>query len=264
LSYFSWCIREGLLETNPSAWTERREEVARGKLLSDDELREIWSALRGDAYGDIVRLLILTGARREEIGALRWSEINLDHHLIALSAKRTKNHRPHEIFLSPPALALLQARPRLTWPDGSLCDLVFGRGARGFSGWVAAKTALDGRISRRWHTAVLPPMPQWTLHDFRRLVSTTMHDQLGVQPHIVEAVLGHVGHQGGTAGRYNLASYRADKAAALLRWSEHVLAVAAGTREQRVGAATQSNGELRSLESLAAGRGSSTPRRSLT
>src|SRR5262249_8302551 len=57
-AFFAWCLREGLLlETNPAAWTERREEIARARLIDDDELREIWAALRGDAYGDIVRLL---------------------------------------------------------------------------------------------------------------------------------------------------------------------------------------------------------------
>ena len=71
-------------------------------------------------------------------------------------------------------------------------------------------------------------MPGWTLHDFRRLISTAMHDRLGVLPHVVESVLGHVGHQAGTPGRYNLALYRADKAAALARWAELVLALVEG------------------------------------
>jgi hypothetical protein len=76
-------------------------------------------------------------------------------------------------------------------------------------------------------------MPGWTLHDFRRLISTTMHDRLGVAPHVVESVLGHVGHQAGTPGRYNLSSYRAEKAVALRRWADHVLALAEG-RESKV------------------------------
>ena len=68
-SYFSWCVREGLLETNPAAWTERREEVARGRLLVDDELREIWSALRDDAYSDVVQLLVLLGVAERKLAA---------------------------------------------------------------------------------------------------------------------------------------------------------------------------------------------------
>ena len=228
-SLFSWCIREGLLDNNPAAWTERREEAARKRLLTGEELREIWAALRDDAYGTIVRLLILTGARREEIGALRWSEVGLDESLITLPPERTKNKHEYEIVLSPPALAILKSRTRLVWPDGSACDLVFGRGARGFSGWVGSKADLDGRISEaRKATAETTGMPAWVLHDFRRLVSTTLHDQLGVAPHIVESILGHIGHQAGTAGRYNLALYREEKRRALERWSVHLAAIISG------------------------------------
>jgi integrase len=233
-SFFSWCLREGLLlETNPAAWTERREEVARTRLISDGELREIWAALWDDAYGDIVRLLILTGARREEIGALCWSEVNFGLGLIELGPARTKNHRAHEIILSPLALAILKARPHLTRADGSPCDLVFGRGVRGFSDWVGSKADLEGRIRTAREAVSGEPMPPWTLHDCRRLVSTRMHERLLIQPHIVESILGHVGHQAGTPGRYNLSSYRAEKAIALQRWAELVSAIVEG-RESKV------------------------------
>jgi integrase len=213
-AFFSWSIREGLLDTNPAAWTERREEAARSRLLTDVELRDIWKALGDDTYSDIVRLLVLTGARREEIGGLKWSETDLTGGLITLPPERTKNRRTHEIVLSPPALAILKARPRLVWSNGSPCDLVFGRGARGFSGWVGHKATLDERIRSE--------VPAWTLHDFRRLISTAMHERLGIAPHVVEAVLGHVGHQAGTPGRYNLALYRDEKRRALERWAEHL------------------------------------------
>ena len=227
-SYFSWSVREGLLETNPAAWTERREEVARGRLLADAELREIWPALRDDAYSDVDQAS--DPARQSPRGNWRLKvERNRSRTRTDFAATRAgKNKRPHEIMLSKPAIVILRARPRLTWPDGSPCDLVFGRGARGFSGWVGHKITLDSRIAKARQTAKLPPMPGWTLHDFRRLISTAMHDRLGVLPHIVESVLGHVGHRAGTAGRYNLALYRADKAAALARWAEHVLALVEG------------------------------------
>jgi integrase len=219
-SLFAWAISEGLLDTNPVIGIDRRKEDARKRLIAPDELRAIWAALRDDAYGDIVRLLVLTGARREEIGALCWSEINFDRGLIALPEARTKNHREHEIMLSAPAARVLRTRPRLTHTDGTSCDFVFGRGQRGFSDWVGSKLDLDKRMERK--------LPGWTLHDFRRLVSTTMHDKLGVLPYVVEVVLGHVGHRAGVAGRYNLADYRGQKAEALQRWATYVLDVAEG------------------------------------
>jgi integrase len=233
-SFFSWCIREGLFDNNPAAWTERREEAARKRLLTDDELREIWAALRDDSYGAIVRLLILTGARREEIGALRWSEVNLDQSLITLPSERTKNKHEYEIVLSQPARAILRSRTRLNWPDGSACDLIFGRGVRGFADWVGSRIDLDGRILAARKAAAAATgvdvvgMPAWVLHDFRRLVSTTLHDHLGIAPHVVESVLGHLGHKAGTAGRYNLALYREEKRRALAAWGEHLAQIISG------------------------------------
>jgi integrase len=228
-AFFGWAIREGLLEVNPVALTERREEKSRDRVLTDQELAEIWAALKDDAYGAIVKLLMLTGARREEIGALRWSEVDLDKALISLPPARTKADRAHNIPLSPPALTILQVRPRLTWPDGSPCDLVFGRGAKGFSDWVGSKADLDGRITKRR----AEPLTPWTLHDFRRTLSTIMHDRLGVLPHVVEACLGHVGHKRGVAGIYNRASYDQVKAVALATWADYLLAVVEG-RERKV------------------------------
>jgi len=215
-----WAVREGLIETNHAAWTEKREEALRTRLISDSELRAIWSALPEGGYSDVVRLLILCAARREELGALSWHEVDLERALISLPAVRVKNKRPREIALNEPAVAILRAR----WEKNTGRDLVFRQyGARGFADWSKQKQLLDQRIR-----AAGVEMPAWTLHDFRRLASTTMHERLGIQPHVVEACLGHVGHQRGTPGRYNLALYRADKATAMARWGEFVTSVVGG------------------------------------
>jgi hypothetical protein len=66
------------------------------------------------------------------------------------------------------------------------------------------------------------------LHDLRRTLATGMNE-IGVAPHVVEAVLNHVGgHKGGVAGVYNRAKYREEKRAALQRWADHVERVVAG------------------------------------
>jgi integrase len=69
-------------------------------VLSEPELREISAALLDDDYGAIVRLLMLTGQRREKIGGLRWSEIDFDRGVIVFPPARTKNNREHEIPMS--------------------------------------------------------------------------------------------------------------------------------------------------------------------
>ena len=213
--YFSWLMREGLLDQNPTINANKpKARPARDRVLSDDELRALWAALGDDDYGSIVKLLIYTAARRGEIGSLRWDEIDFDDAVIEIPAARMKNGKPHLIPLSAPALEILTRRPR------NRRDYVFGRSPAGFAGWAWRRKMLDESIAS--------PRPDWVLHDLRRLASTVMHDKLGIQPHIVERVLAHIGHQSGIAGTYNKADYRDDKRRALERWAEYVDAVVTG------------------------------------
>jgi integrase len=224
-AFFTWAMREGLVDANPTIATNTHSDArARDRVLTDAELAEIWHSAPANDYGRIVRLLILTGQRREEIAALRWSEIYLDNQMISLPGERTKNHRPHEVPLSDSALDVIGECPRRAGRD-----LVFGEGQGPFSGWSKAKAALDkamapARAKRLGKKTGAP----WRLHDVRRTVATRMAD-LGVQPHIVEAVLNHVsGTRAGVAGVYNRAIYAAEKAAALTLWADHVRSIVEG------------------------------------
>jgi integrase len=160
-AFFAWCMREGLADANPVIGTGRRVEASRSRVLSSNELRTVWSALTDDEFGAIVKLLILTGQRREEIGSLRWSEVADDK--IVLPDERTKNKREHIIPLALPAQAILEGQPR---HDGR--EYVFGRGLGGFSGWSRCKARLDDRIAK----IIGHPLPGWVLHDIRRSVVT--------------------------------------------------------------------------------------------
>jgi len=208
-----WLMGEGLLDGNPIIATNKAaQNGARKRVLSDAELKRVWNGLDDGRYGAIVKLLVLTGLRREEIGGLRWDEIDLGNAVVEIPASRMKANRPHVIPLSGPALEILRRRPRTG-------DYVFGRG-RGFQGWSARRKALDAVIGGA--------RPDFVLHDLRRLASTVMHEKLGIQPHIVERVLAHVGHQRGVAGTYNKAEYLAERRRALVRWADYVLAVVTG------------------------------------
>ena len=232
-AFFSWAMREGLADGNPVIGTNRASQGRqRDRVLSDAELCEIWGALQDDQYGAIVRLLIFTGQRREEIGGLQEQEVDFERDMLSLPPDRTKNNRPHDVSLSAPARAILQAQPRRVGRH-----LLFGEGEGGFQGWGRAKRALDNRILAARKAAAkkagtdlrkVKPIQAWRLHDLRRTVATRMAD-LGVQPHVIEAVLNHVsGHKAGVAGVYNRSTYAAEKAAALALWGEHLTALVQG------------------------------------
>jgi integrase len=212
--FFSWACGEGLAESNPAVLCNRNPEKSRDRVLSRQELKQIWEALPDSDYGAIIKILILTAQRAAEISDLQWKEIDRERSLISLPPTRTKNRRRHIIPMSDMVRDILEARPQ----NGR--DHVFGTGQRGFSGWSYAKANLDELVE----------IPSWRIHDIRRSVATGMAE-IGIQPHIVEAVLNHIsGHKGGVAGIYNRAGYESEKAQALMRWAEHVAAIVDGRK----------------------------------
>ena len=129
----------------------------------------------------------------------------MDAKLITLSVDRTKNGNEHRIPLPEYAMAILGTNTQRS-------ELVFGERRGEFSGWSRAKAALDNACG----------VKDWTLHDLRRTAATRMAD-LGVQPHVIEAVLNHIsGHKAGVAGIYNRSTYAAEKRAALELWAGHI------------------------------------------
>jgi integrase len=228
LSYFfTWAMGQGLAEANPLIGVAKFSEQARERVLSDSELRLVWNVAGEDHFGAIVKLLVLTAQRADEIASLHWSEIGDD--AITLPSERTKNHRQHTVPLTQPALDILRDQPRRANDDGVLRDLVFGIGQRGFSGWSRCKERLDERIAKENGK----PLSDWRVHDLRRTVATGMA-ALGVQPHIVECVLNHVsGFRAGLSGIYNRNPYEPEKRRALELWADHVMALAEG-RESNI------------------------------
>jgi integrase len=212
-TFFAWAIGEELVETNPVAGTNRaKSRKSRERVLNDAELSKVWNACHDDEYGKIVRLLILTGARRDEIGGMAWQELD-DNHTWTLPPERSKNHRPLKLPL--PGLAwdiIANTNPRTGNPH------LFGIGKNGFNNFHSTKQALHQ------HSGVAG----WTLHDLRRSTATGMAD-LGIQPHVIEAVLNHVsGHKAGVAGIYNRSSYERETRAALALWADHIRQITTG------------------------------------
>jgi integrase len=224
--FFGWAVREGLCEVNPTIGLNKHGDTKpRDRVLDNSELAEVWQALGADAYGSICKLLLLTGCRKREIAALRWSEIKGDW--IELPPERVKNGRPHQIFLASPALAIIRAQVRRLNHDS-----VFGGGAAGYTNWGTSKAELDKRIlaARRAKDSKAKPMAHFTVHDFRRSFATGASN-IGTLPHVVEACLNHQsGSKRGPAGVYNRSVYAAEAREAWLRWGAHVMSIVSGER----------------------------------
>lgn len=216
--FFGWTMREGIVEANPVTNTNRpvENEAPRSRVLSDIELAAVWKACADDDYGRVVRLLILTGQRRDEVGSMTWTEVNLGSARWSLAAARTKNRRPHSVPLSPPVLEILRVVAR----GGR--DHVFGIGNGGFQGWSRAKRALDKRIAEAW-PADADALAHWTVHDLRRTAASGMA-HLRINLPTIEKVLNHAsGSFGGIVGVYQQHDFAEEKREALVRWAAHVV-----------------------------------------
>ena len=206
-AFWKWAIAEGLCESNPVLGTLKAEVGgSRDRVLSEEELRALWRGLGDNRFSEILRLLLLTAARRTEIGNLTWDEIDLARKLIVLPPQRTKNGRGLSLPLSKQALAIVQRTPRRNTTPFLFSD------ARGFGAWDQDKLRLDSRLG----------IAPWRIHDLRRTAATGMAE-MGVLPHIVEAVLNHQsGHKSGVAGIYNRARYADEMRVALQKWADHI------------------------------------------
>jgi len=219
-AYCRWLMARGVLDTNPMIATNPiLTAPSRDHLISDSELKLIWQTASG-RYGSIVRLLMVLGLRREEVGGLLWEEIDFEEGVIHLPADRCKNKKPHDVPLTDLAINILTAQPR---SEGTR-HVFGGAGRGGFGGWSISKRELDAKLG----DAVRP----WVVHDFRRVISTAMHERLQIAPHIVEACLGH--HARGVAGVYNRSRYLADKRIALGKWADLLEQIVTGVPTGKV------------------------------
>jgi integrase len=220
-AFFKWAMGEGLAETNPVAGTNKPElpnDGKRDRVLTDAELAAVWRACDdGSEHSTIVKLLILTGCRRAEVGDMSWGEIDLDAGTWTIPPERSKNHRQHVLPLMPTMRAIIDDVPRM-----AAREKLFGvRSSHGFSRWHC-KADLDARCG----------VTGWTLHDVRRTVATRMGD-VGIQPHIVEATLNHQsGSKRGVAGVYNRSPYEREVRAAMAQWHDHVRALVRGGKRK--------------------------------
>jgi integrase len=210
-TFYAWAIGRGWCDVNPVVGTNKAEgEQTRERTLTDDEVATIWLNCPDNSYGAILKLLLLTGCRRDEIGGLMWSEIDLNARTITIPGLRTKNKQEHVVPLSDTAMSILAGIAKREDRQH-----VFGRTlAAGFSGWSSAKAEFDEAVK----------IADWRLHDLRRTVRTGI-DKLGTLPHICEAVLNHLPPK--LVRTYNRNTYEGEKRKALDTWAHHLKTIVA-------------------------------------
>jgi integrase len=216
---FVWCVGRGIIAVNPLQHAEKPGfEVARDRVLTDAEILKLWQASGqlAPAYKDAFRLLLLTGARKQEISELNVDEIKGND--IHLEGERTKTGKPHIIPLSTVAKSILDETERAS------NFFVFSTKNGPIANWTRAKKKLDE----------VSGVTGWRVHDLRRTVATGLQKK-GVALPVTEAVLGHVsGSRGGIVGVYQRHDYASEKRAALEAWGAHVMALVDGAERGKV------------------------------
>ena len=194
---FNSPIVRGMARTKP-------RERARKRILADDEIRGLWTALDGMSapYPAFIRTALLTAQRRDEVAQMRWDEIkeSSDGDLWVIPAERYKTKVENVVPLTKAVRGIIGDKPKKAGP------FVFTTtgGEHPFSGYSKAKRLLDGQV----------PMAHWTLHDLRRTARSLM-SRAGVSSDVAERCLGHV--IGGVRGTYDRHSYETEKRDALER-----------------------------------------------
>jgi len=207
---FRWAVSKGLCDKDPTEGVRKAiKEIPRDRYLEDDEIRAFWAGCDklGWPFGALLKTLLLTAQRRDEVGGMEWAELDLDKRRWTIPSERAKNGKAHVVHLSELAIEVLTSAPRVG-------ELVFTtNGKTPVSGFSKVKERLDRHL--------IGSAP-WILHDLRRTATTGMA-QLNIAPHVVDKILNHTaGTIRGVAATYNRFQYLPERQAALEAWGRYV------------------------------------------
>jgi integrase len=150
----------------------RAKTNPRQRILTDDEIRKVWVDAPGP-FAAIIKLALLTGARRSELSGMTWDEIGNDG-IWELPPSRNKTGQPLSRPLSAAALAVIETQRN----DSPFVFTANGKTA--FSEFTRSKQKFDQQTGTK----------NWTIHDCRRSARSLM-SRAGVDQHIAERALGH-------------------------------------------------------------------------
>jgi integrase len=216
---FRFALSRDWIDASPAEGIRKPHvERERDRVLTMGEIVQIWEAaeLLGYPFGPYIRLLALTAQRRTEVAAMRWTDIDLDAAMWTIPAADTKGERRHFVPLSPAAVEILTALPRLG------VHVFTTDGRTHMTNYAKLKARLDAFIA-----ATGGSVEAWRLHDLRRSAATHMV-RLGVREEVVGRVLNHA-VKGVTARVYALHTYGPEKRQALNLWADEVTLIKTGT-----------------------------------
>ena len=256
--FFRWCVEEEKIVDLPFRYIKVPTPAkSRDRVLTTEEIRCLWLAAETlkVPFAGLVRLLLMSGQRRDEAARARWIEFDLDaaEPLWTIPVERSKNGKPHLVPLAPQVVALLRRQAEWqearylehedleqpAWRRDAPCPFVFSTDGRNpISGYSHIKEQLDAAmlvLARKeaiecGDDAERVTIPAWRFHDLRRTFVTISNERLGILPHIVEAVVNHVSGmaKAGVAGTYNRALYLTERRRALLAWADHLTVIVDG------------------------------------
>ncbi len=222
-TFFRWAVSEGYLQGDPTSVMQKpfKGEIERERVLSLDELKLLWpqfEAVKCKAFGDVLKLLLLTGQRRDEVSSMRWDNLDLNKGLWLMPRSSTKNKLPHVVPLLGLASEIIKSQVRVSVKDektGKLtpCPYVFTTTGRTFiSGWSRIKDSIDETLVKN-----KSKIDNWRIHDIRRTVSTNLGD-MGYHDEDIAMLLNHASR--GVTAIYNRSTYLEKKKEMLKRWEE--------------------------------------------
>ena len=222
---FRWAQAMDLIAVDPTAGVRHRvKERARDRALDECEIRSFWLSCGGLGwpFGPLFKLLLLTAQRREEVGGMRWAELDLEKRIWSIPRERAKSDRANIVHLSAMAVDIIEALPRTG-------ELVFsGTGKTAVSGYSRATARLDRLMAEQHHQDSGDPEAEiepWILHDLRRTAATGMAE-IGIAPHVVDKILNHsAGTIRGVAAIYNRHAYLDERKGALEAWGRRISAL---------------------------------------
>jgi integrase len=225
----NWALERGIVKASPCDGVSPPSAVqSRDRVLSDDELAEVWRACNNIRwpFGPLIQLLILTGQRRDEVAEMRWSEIDFETRNWTLPRSRAKNDVEHVVPLSAAALEILNGLPQITSKAGFVFTT---NGTTAVNGFARAKRRLDAELAK-----TMPQMAPWVIHDLRRTFASGAA-RLGINLPVIEKVLNHVsGSFRGVVGVYQRHSFADEKRMALEAWARHVERIVSGATSGNV------------------------------